>query len=361
MRWPIRGALALPLLWRQAAGHRHHARRGHAEGLEQEHCDFGREWPVSPSDEAVIGRVLGILGGADATWRWNRTRTEWIYRLVKMTAEDPRESLVHHMLHRHGLAPLLTSRTGGARFDELLADRLAGKAEANEADRILAFVEAQDQLEGTQSLQKLLLNLTLGGLRNLHSWDHEWSIQEAERLGLPNCERNGPQGGCVLQAGASAPLDTFMRHHGFTEAGQARLKRWFQSEVWSPIFHSQQPRMRKSFRENFMMPRHTGEMTLHDVRVQEGSDGRSHISGTILWEAGGKSPFDVPVEPAELQKAAEAGSGQPDPAAILDVLTRWTEREAKRNTDFMAQNHVSLWAAEEADFFVMHAQLHAQH
>merc|ERR1719394_1256843 len=57
--------------------------------------------------------------------------------------------------------------------------------------------------------------MSLSGLRNLHSYDHQWSVDHG--WGLGGCSQDNP-GVCVLQAGTSKKAMQFLTNHGFDES-----------------------------------------------------------------------------------------------------------------------------------------------
>merc|ERR1719271_497197 len=104
-------------------------------------------------------------------------------------------TLVLHMLHRHGLAPLVASRDGG------VANFMASyRAQSTGSGDLQAFVQQIEQFKPVKRLRGLLESLTLAGLRSLHGYDHDWSMSRMD----------------VLQAGHSAHTYQFMQNYGFT-------------------------------------------------------------------------------------------------------------------------------------------------
>ncbi|CAK0807820.1 unnamed protein product [Prorocentrum cordatum] len=88
---------------------------GHAAGLEEEHehTEVAR-WPVTSKDKIILAKIVKILNppGADVPWEWKDEPQSWTFGLAKPTAQDAKGALALHVLHRHGLGPLLASRAG---------------------------------------------------------------------------------------------------------------------------------------------------------------------------------------------------------------------------------------------------------
>jgi hypothetical protein len=122
----------------------------HSLGLEQEHEQASGKWPVTKKDLTFLAQLQTKLNPpeADVPWKWekslrNETRGktvdhEWTYQLLLQTDQDAKGALVLHMLHSHGLAPLLASYVG-KKFANVLQQNLTGESKAK------ALVEAQEE------------------------------------------------------------------------------------------------------------------------------------------------------------------------------------------------------------------------
>lgn len=63
-------------------------------------------------------------------------------------------------------------------------------------------------------------SMTLDGLRNVHSHDHQWSVSQGHGDG---CSAFSPEN-CMVQASLSTPTHEFMEKHWFTENMASELQ-----------------------------------------------------------------------------------------------------------------------------------------
>lgn len=153
----------------------------HAFGLATEHAHGQAMWPLEDGDEALIRQALALLP-ADGGWTWEPEDPEengsYTWGLLRMLhLEDSRQALVLHMLHRHGLAPLMASRAGEAwaahlgDFAPAPADE-AGLGARAATRQLKLLVLAELAFPPIAALRQVLEQISLNGLRNLHSYDH---------------------------------------------------------------------------------------------------------------------------------------------------------------------------------------------
>merc|ERR1719453_2259964 len=90
----------------------------HALGLELEHAHGQEAWPLGDGDAALIRQVVDLL---PSPWTWENSEGmgNWMFGALRKMDVETHDSLVFHMLHHHGLAPLLASHAGD--WDDFLA------------------------------------------------------------------------------------------------------------------------------------------------------------------------------------------------------------------------------------------------
>jgi len=84
-------------------------------------------------------------------------------------------------------------------------------------------VSALEEFPIVSELFKKMSSMTLDGLRNVHSHDHQWSVSQGHGDG---CSAFSAEN-CMVQASLSAPTYEFMEKHGFTENTESELKQEF--------------------------------------------------------------------------------------------------------------------------------------
>jgi len=332
-------------------------------GLEAEH-DLNRQWLVSEEDEKVIHEIVEELKGGDSEWAWENEEMSWTFGAVQLTEGTSNRALALHMIHRHGLGALLAARNQNG-FSAFLEGRTGTDAAANgsapdiaKADSVSEAIETYQPVE---HLLKVLENdLSLSALRNLHSFDHQWSTQK--NLGV-GCFQN--PGVCVLQAGLSKKTHKFMADHGFTEATCEKLQ-----ERQGALLQELSARaMRNDSLPGLLAPKiheiwhdYKGRemVTTTDLRVVDLSEGGGggegvgkHVKGIFVFEEilGKATPWPVNM-PISDEKAAEAAklSGDELESYLVGFVEERIEQKVKEHKEWMGENRLHFWAGEDSEF-----------
>jgi len=387
---------------------------GHSHGLEIEH-DLSLSWALETGDANILQQIVEKVNPAkeSMTWEWKDKSGDWTFGAVKMLSGTAKESLALHMLHRHGLAPLISAHSG--KFAEHYKQRVAEELQNGEvasccckesADcasnyavqmlsegkpycckarpgkfcdvfagyskrleklttssavtcprlpagllEINSFISAEESSKEVLELQGLLQSLSLSGLRNLHSYDHQWSVQKGSGK-YPQCSSRAP-GGCPLQASFSAMTLSFMRSHGFgkdsVESAMTGQKRLFAQMILG-MYNPFGSGVSNAFFNNFMQPGHTGRKSGQKLRVENG-----HIRGPMDWEGGGTSNVDVPITKSEEAALTQLPDNERR-ARLLEVVEAWMDKQFASHKRWAEANRLKMWAAEEAEFFDLSEQ-----
>jgi hypothetical protein len=347
-------------------------------GRKREHAATSTSnWFISEEDKAQVD-AINLLGkgliddGLD--WKWdieNTSEREWYFGLVKMTDQEPKQALISHLVNRHGLGLLML-----AKKEKAPGDQFPGVAFPNTSGGILDFYEAMTKHEEILKIRKTLSKLTLGGLRHLHSHDHEWSVYTGEKNNIPNCGRFAP-GGCVLQAGFSSRVNKFMLKHGFSDQAALTAVLRDQEQLQKTVYNRNSlqqnfnclPPFPVALRKNFFLPEHTDDGDI-DVNLantfrlakltSEGGD--YTLSGRFYWEAGGVSEVDkIPISKEQYDdmhgdlKTYTIKMAQATDDYIKQHITVTTHKEK------FAPNAKYYWAGELVEFFHMWAKTDAEY
>jgi len=344
---------------RLAAGHRTNDERErvvglaeHSEGLEDEHSfevissgtreSSGSAWKVTTEDKKIMEQLLETLNppGADSNFTWQDDNDHWTFGLVQLTAQTAKGSLALHMLHRHGLASLLAAR---AAKDAPLSQSAATAT----PETLGKYVEGVEKQSEIQDLRELLLGLSLSGLRNLHSYDHQWSVDNFQRK-VEGCSQR-EAGGCILQAGTSKKAYDWLAKQGFSPRAEVLVEQQFQGLMGDIM---QDPSLRITY-QNLLTPYHTGR-TEHNTRMLDVSQDDKFLTGSVYWEDGGRSRnlrIDITPEKAAEIKQADAASKD---TLIEAELQRYIERMTSSHKSFMGENRLKIWTHETAEFAGMY-------
>merc|ERR1712187_860359 len=112
-------------------------------------------------------------------------------------------ALAFHMLHRHGMAPLAASKD--------IAAFVKFHKTATSIPGVHGFVHALEKFPVVAQLFKKMQSMSLDGLRNVHSYDHSWSVDEGHGKG---CSHDSSEN-CKLQASFSRNAHKLMGGYGF--------------------------------------------------------------------------------------------------------------------------------------------------
>lgn len=337
---------------------------GHSTGLEEEHehTQVAR-FPVTPNDKVILAKIIKILNprGADVPWEWEDEAQSWTFGLVKLTAQDAKGALALHMLHRHGLGPLLASRAG----DSFIYDfnrKLQVQGNPTGADKAKALVEAQEEYGAISELRELMLGLSLNGIRNLHSWDHAWSVREGTGK-VNGCTHSNP-GGCVLQAGMSRSANLLLRQNGFSEdvcssvkSSQFAIMAW----IFNPFGYT---KLRPSDRSSLLTPAHAGDIEVTNWSTEGSSNplyaifkGSKKIVVDVHWEGGAVSELKVPVDADTLAALRMTDSKREQLAWVTRMTETFISETVASHKEYMATERLTIWAGEQAEFVEMYDSL----
>jgi len=437
----------------------------HAWGVESEHSGDQSKWELTDEDKEHQKKFLLEMNNPDGNpaedarapdtcYKWHdvnccfknpgetecRNNCSWTWNEVTNTAKTPKEALVRHLLHRHGIGALLASRAGMP-FEQVHArnieEHIANSSyqccckkataitcnstagyeqwweESNETKTWLwsvpakqgwccsvsescgwlatnlknipddankpalekcakrlppglpeveALVGSIEKSDEFTSMRALLLKFSFSGIRNLHSFDHIWSVRKGSGI-VPKCAEDA--GSCVLQAGTSKKADALMTGNGFTEQATAaaitRCYRWIYARNVISTYLPFSGQTGSSFQSNYMTPYHTGNHTISGSftkpanRKQKASTCQgsasvsgSYIVGQMCWEFGGKTELNVPVTAAETEKINAAG--QDKEKMIIQIIDKYIAEQEAGNKKYMEENRLLLWAGEEAEF-----------
>lgn len=332
----------------------------HAEGLEAEHSfevvskgtreSSGSAWSVNAQDEAIIAKLMTKLNvpGADSQFTWRDDQDHWTFGLVKLTAQTAKGSLALHMLHRHGLASLLASRAASHFSSSVVA------SEAATWNILEQYVQTAEEFAEIRELRELLENLSLSGLRNLHSFDHQWSVRNFAGE-VPGCSQMDA-GACILQAGASKTAYDFLVNHGFvpsaTKEVEARM-----GQVMSALSDGTSGLHMRTY-SDFLTPLHTGKKNLNMNLTGFGTD--HYLSGDVLWEGGGVSQgLNIPISWDTYNQIRQASSFEAAESLKEAALQRCVEQLTHAHKSFMEANRLVIWTHETAEFSQMYPRLAA--
>jgi len=219
---------------------------------------------------------------------------------------------------------------------------------------------------------EFLSKLSFGGVRNLHSFDHIWSLKKGQGV-VPKCTAADPST-CVLQAGTSKKAHALMAEHGFTTAARtAAIDRCYW-KIYFPNGVAEYNPFGGNFQSNYNTKYHTGKHTIsgsytkmakhfqghgfYDATTCKGSASvqesllGSAIVGTMCWEFGGKSILDVTITSAEKEQIKAAG--QEKEKMMMQIIDKYIEKEKAPLIKFMEENRLLLWTGEGADFTNMY-------
>lgn len=328
----------------------------HAQGLEAEHHfevvskgtreTSGSAWAVTKNDEKIIAQLLKKLNapGADSKFTWKDDQDHWTFGLVQLTAQTAKGSLVLHMLHRHGLASLLASRAA-SQFSHLAV----ASDESATWENLEQYVQTAEEYAEIRELRELLMGLSLSGLRNLHSFDHQWSVNKfAGRV--PGCtQRNA--GDCILQAGRSKRAYDFLVSHGFGPKANKEVSGRFE-QVMSSL-QTGRSGLGGSTYQNFLTPGHTGQKNFDEMRLTR--SGRFFwLQGNVYWEGGGVSQgLQIPIT-LETYNQIRAASFNASLALKEAELQKYVEGHTHAHKVFMAEHRLAIWTHETTEFSEMY-------
>jgi len=203
----------------------------HAEHSTTHHGDHSTTWKVTKKDKEDMEKVLDLVNGRlpkTGAFFENMTRrffgetealefgwtsqpaNHWYFPYTRNTAQElPTGALALHMIHRHGMGPLLLSKH---------QDDFASLWETSGGNRTTRdFTRVLESADVVQKLTGLMRDMSLDGLRNVHSFDHAWSVRKGSGNG---CSGRSPQN-CMLQASFSKPTIDLMKQYGFTDTTYA--------------------------------------------------------------------------------------------------------------------------------------------
>jgi hypothetical protein len=336
----------------------------HATGLEEEHehTEVAR-WPVTSNDKIILAKITQILNppGADVPWEWKDESQSWTFGLVKLTAQDAKGALALHMLHRHGLGPLLASRAGTS-FMDGFESKLQVQGNPTGVDKAKALVEAQEEYGAISELRELMLGLSLNGIRNLHSWDHAWSVRKGTGK-VEGCTHSSP-GGCVLQAGMSRSANLLLRQNGFSEDVCSSVK-FSQFAIMAWIFNPfGYTKLRPSDRASLLTPAHTGDIEVKNWGTTGSSNpvyaifkGSKKIVVDVHWEGGAVSELKIPIDADTLAALRATVSEREQLAWVTNMTETFISETVDSHKEYMAAERLTIWAGEQAEFVEMYDSL----
>jgi hypothetical protein len=310
---------------------------------------------VTPNDRIILKNIKDILNPegchwsvCDVTWTWEDERDNWTFGLVKLTEQDAVGALALHMLHRHGLGPLLVSRA-----KEEFREKMSAKLQANTSmNTVKAFVEAVEECSDVVILHNLLKGLSLSGIRNLHSWDHAWS------------HRQGDDKMDVLQAGYSAVAHNFMLspwqgQNAFTATARSsvRIQQLYMFiQIFKPwgYLHSTRDIIEAKDTEK-------GEMTIANWSTSGSNHwlasffvGSRKAKVRVSWEGGLEdSTLKIPIE-QDHKRTLQSGSVEEKTALLQDLVLDYVQQKTFEHKDYMLENRLAIWGGEEVEFFGMY-------
>jgi len=301
-------------------------------------------------DKPIIAEILRLLNPAeaDASWTWtNDEDKDWDFKAMQVLENNALGSLALHMLHRHGLGPLLASGVETSMEERPRKKRRTTSAvgfDGVESD-LQIFVDRIEQLEPVKRLYHLLESLTLPGLRSLHSYDHEWSTSH----------RN------ILQAGHSAHVYKFMQSNGFTK-GRCEKPIADLYKVHKKIFsysHEVSERISqidRTFIYKYASAKHTGRVTSRSTEIVQGWTGRAHLTGIIDWEDGASTQVKFELGPADVARFKAYGDSDLQRALVV-LTTEYIDNHFRLHRAELAKTRLVWWTGEECEFAGMYAEL----
>lgn len=367
----------------------------HAFGLATEHAHGQAMWPLEDGDEALIREALALLP-ADGGWTWepedpdeNGSYTWGLLRMLHL--EDSRQALVLHMLHRHGLAPLMASRAG-ERWAAHLGDFAYEAADAAGLDaradtrQLKLLVLAELAFPPIADLRQVLEQISLNGLRNLHSYDHGGRWRCIPEIFHPYFGPMGGGGGATTQVSADAATLQWMREAVDENQSCARVQNEFYgmldnvvSEAWhgrggmhNGFFSVGSGRSNQAW--GAIAPIE-GWVTANDIIGQvyfNVQDHKCEASGKIIWDASAtarnphdtkyESEYSVPMydDMEEDEQRAKCDSlrerynsgdaGKQEVTQAVNVRVRaYVDTAVNRHRALVTENRAAAFAHEECD------------
>ncbi|CAK0807821.1 unnamed protein product [Prorocentrum cordatum] len=207
-----------------------------------------------------------------------------------------------------------------------------------------------------------MLGLTLNGIRNLHSWDHAWSVRKGSGK-VEGCARSSP-GGCVLQAGMSRSANLLLRQNGFSEdvcssvkSSQFALLAW----IFNPFGYTE---LRPSDRNNLLTPAHAGDIEVTHWSTAGSSNpfyaifkGSKKIVVDVHWEGGAVSELRVPVGADTIAALRSTVSEREQLAWVTNMTEAFISETVASHKEYMATERLTIWAGEQAEFVEMYDSL----
>lgn len=325
----------------------------HVQGLEAEHhfelvshdLSNASGWKVTEVDKGILSTIIRTLNpsGADSKFEWTDEPAEWTFGLVKLTAQTPKGSLALHMLHRHGIAPLIASRAGN-KFSRFMKNRSVRA----DMSKLEFLVQSEEEFDEVNEMRSLLESLTLSALRNLHSYDHQWSVKQWAGK-VPGCSTSSGAT-CILQGGTSPLAFDFLSGHGFSTDVVASTKQRFQG-ILEKILSGESGLPRCAYGK-YLSPLHTDTKNTV-VEVVQWS-GVFYLTGSIFWEGGGvTSDLNVSISEEQYNSMQSLSSRQAE-TYVESLLEGWMEAQTARHKTFMRNHSLLVWTNEEAEFWEMY-------
>lgn len=372
--------------------------RVHGWGLEAEHSGDQSHWDLTTEDRQHREEFLKEVnnGGSDICYKWhdlNCCKREyeggdcydncsWTWsETTKAGARSPRDALIGHLIHRHGLGALLASS------DEELFETFHDKNTIIEKalghhDGLETVSSSIEKFPAVAKVKDLLLKMTLGGIRHLHSYDHTWSTLKGTGK-IPGCGRStpiatnpttwgsffsggsSPPGNCALQAETSEKAHRLLTSYGFNSSIRAAVQAradavennypvepsaYFMDDAshtgqhWIGGTHDAD-KLYDYARGKYMQQSCEGETSLKTGFWSWDVD--QYIEGVMCWEAGGTTHFKIPI--SSLQKG-EIEAAVDKEKAMMKIIDEYIQEKKIQNVKYIVEKWLTFYAGEDASF-----------
>jgi hypothetical protein len=314
----------------------------HVMGLHLEH-DMSQKWPLAQGDSTYIQNVIDLLNECgDSEWKWEDAFASWTFGFVRLTADGPRRALALHMLHRHGLGARIAAMHEEA-FNAFLEEKRRNHHLSGQLQEVDLVTEALEEFPPVQQVLGLLeSNMSLSGLRNVHSFDHSWSTEEGFGDGCSDSNAAN----CVLQAGISPSAHQLLLKYGFTSETcplvEARQKDLFRQANMNILDAMD----KVTFTPGLLNHPYAAKLSKGALKING-----DRVKGTVCLEDLPSEcvPVDFPVSEEAVARVQVADADvQQD--LLLVLFEQHLSEVMRPHKDFMRQNADHFWAGEDAEF-----------
>jgi hypothetical protein len=231
--------------------------------------------------------------------------------------------------------------------------RLSAQSGLGEEESVKVFVESQETFGPVMNMKRLLESMSLSALRNLHSFDHDWSVSTGEHDSKqPQCaddfigDTEGPHM-CALQVGFSKRTHALLQKHGMNAEMAANLEEK-DGELMSKAREWAFQKLSPHFTHDVTQPRYTGKVSTMQCLLD---DADCVLEGAFYWEDGGQSFASVPVPKKRVSSLYSQNGLDLDKTKVAEYVTEWLTEQSRGHFVHIQGRDRRLvrWAAEQAE------------